>query len=72
MIVLFIVIYFLAGCIDRMCQPFFQDVSIFFVWFVFSTIVSPFCCCGFLTFPSLWEISFSGQMIVKRSVGYWA
>ena len=54
MIVLFIVISFLAGCIDRMCQPFFQDVS-FFVWFVFSTIVSgllvvmdfwPFLACG--------------------------
>ena len=27
---------------------------------------------GFLTFPCLWEISFSIQMIVELSVGYWA
>ena len=45
-----------------MCQSFFQDVS-FSPFFLLSWI---------LTFPCLWEISFSSQMTVEPSVGYWA
>ena len=51
----------------RCVSHFFQDVSFFFnhsFWLCY--------CCGFLTVPCLWEISFSSQMIVELSVGYWA
>ena len=60
MIVLFIVVSFVVGCVDRMCQPFLSECA--FV-FLFSVILFWPCRYGFLTFPSLCEISFSSQMI---------
>ena len=65
MIVLFMVMPFITGCVNRMCQPFFQDV----LFCCFNHSFWP-CCCGFLTFPCLWEISFSSQMNIELSVGY--
>ena len=50
MIVLFMVMSFIIGCADWICQ-------------VFSNHTFWPCCYGFLTFSFLWEISFSSQMI---------
>ena len=51
------------GCVSH----FFQDASFFSLCFnqCFRH------CCGFLTFPCLWEISFSSQMIVELLVSHW-
>ena len=59
MIVLLVVVSFIIGCFDRMCQPFLSGFVIFF----FNHSFWPCCSCGFLTFPCLWEISCSSQMI---------
>ena len=56
MIVLFMVVSFAIGCVDRMCQLFLSGC----VFFSHSFWPSH---CGFLTLACLWEISFSGQMI---------
>ena len=60
MIVLLMVVAFIIGCVDRMCQSFLSE-RIFFV-FLFHHSFWP-CRYGFLTFPCLWEIRFSSQMI---------
>ena len=52
MIVFFMIVSFVIGCFDRMCR---SDVSFYHSFWP--------CHYGFLTFPCLWEISFSGQMI---------
>ena len=52
MIVLFMVVSFVIGFVSHS----FQNVSFFYHSF------RP-CRYGFLTFPCLWEISFSSQMI---------
>ena len=57
-IVLFMVMSFIIGCVDRIgCVFSFSNHS---SWLG----------CGFLTFPYLWGIHFSSQMIVELSVGY--
>ena len=55
MIVLLMVVSFIIGCVNRLCQSF---LSILF----FNHSVSP-CRHGFSTFPCLWEISFTCLMI---------
>ena len=57
MIVLFMVVSFIIGCVDRMCQLFLSE-CVFFLNRSFWP-----CCYGILTFPCLWEIKFSSQMI---------
>ena len=56
MLVLFMGLSFVIGYVDRMCQSFLSE-CVFFHHSFWS------CRCGFLTFPCLWEISFSGQII---------
>ena len=60
MIVLFVVVSFVLdvsiGCVSHS----FQNVS-FFLSFINHSFWP--CRCGFFTFPYLWEISFSSQMI---------
>ena len=55
--ILFIVVFFVIGCVNRMCQLFLSECVFFFNYSFWS------CHCGFFTFPCLWEISFSSQMI---------
>ena len=57
MIVLFMIVSFVIGCVDLMCQLF---LSVFVVFVNHSFWP---CCYGFLTFLCLWQISFSSQMI---------
>ena len=68
MIALFMIVSFIIECVDRMGQSFFSEcVSLFFLNHSFWP-----CRYGFLTFPCLLEISFSGQMIsgtVSRLLG---
>ena len=64
MIVLFMVVSFVIGCVDGMCLLYLSECVFFHHSFW------P-CHCGFLTFPCLWEIRFSGQMI-HGTVGCWA
>ena len=56
MIVLFMVVSFVIGDADWMCQSFLSECLLFHHSFW------P-CRYGFFTFPCLWEVSFSGQMI---------
>ena len=83
MIILFMVVSFVIGCVDPGGQLFLSE-CIFFDHSFWP------CCYGFLTFRCLWVISFSGQMIsgtvswllgldsdhmiilVELSVAYWA
>ena len=58
MIVLFMVVSFVIGCVDRICQSLLSEC----VFFFYNHRFWP-CRYGFLTFPCLWEISFSSQMI---------
>ena len=57
MIVLFVVMSFNIGYVDLICQSFLSGCV------VFSNHSFWLCCYRFLTFPCLWEKSFSGQMI---------
>ena len=57
MIVIFMVVFFVIGCVDRMCQLFLSEF-VFFLNYSFWP-----CHCGFLIFPYLWKIRFSSQMI---------
>ena len=57
MIVLFMVVSFVIGCVDRMCQLFLSECVFFFNYSFWP------CHYGFFTFPCLREISFSSQMI---------
>ena len=59
MIVLFMAVSFAIGCVDRICQSFLSEC----VFFIFSDHSFWPCRYGFLTFPCLWEINFSSQMI---------
>ena len=56
-IVLFIVVSFVIGCVDRMCQSFLSECVFFFNHSFWP------CHYGFLTFLCLWEIRFSSQMV---------
>ena len=56
MIVLFMAVSFVIGCVDRMCQLFLSGC----LFFNYSFWPSHY---GFLIFPCLCEISFSSQTI---------
>ena len=56
MIVLLMVVSFVIGCVDRMCQSFLSECVFFHHSFW------P-CHYAFLTFHCLWEIRFSSRMI---------
>ena len=58
MIVLFMVGSFVIGCVGRMCQLFLSECVFFYSIIVFGLVTM-----DFFTFPCLWEISFSSQMI---------
>ena len=59
MIVLFMTVSIIIGCVDRVCQSFFSECFfLFFFSFLFNHSFWP-CCHGLLTFPCLWEMSFS-------------
>ena len=60
MIVSFMVISSITGCVDRMCQSFFQGVSFFILFSCFNDFSLPV------------GESISSRMIVELSVGYWA
>ena len=57
MIVLFMAVSFVTGCVDRMCQLFLSECV------YFSIIVFSFVIMDFFAFPCLWEIRFSSHMI---------
>ena len=58
MIVLFVAVSFVIECVDLMYQSFLSEC----VFFLKKNSFWP-CCCGFFTFPWLWEIRFCSQMI---------
>ena len=59
MIILLMVVSFVIGCVNRMCQSFLPECVFFFIFIVvFGLVVM-----NFFTFPCLWDISFSSQMI---------
>ena len=62
MIVLFVVVSFVTGCVDRMCQLFLSE-CVFCLNYSFWP-----CHYVFLTFPSLWEIGFSSQMMSETVI----
>ena len=62
-IVLFMVMSFVIGCVNRMCQSFHSGCVCVF----FNHSFWPCCCNRHLTFLSLWEITFSGLMVVELS-----
>ena len=55
MTVLFMVMSFIDGCVDWMCQSFLSRCVVFVFFFNHSFWPR---CHGFLTFPCRWEISF--------------
>ena len=64
-IVLFMVVSFIRGCVDRMCQSFLSRC----VFFSFApTIAFGFVVVDFFTFSCLWEISFSSQIVESQLV----
>ena len=71
MILLFMVMSFVVECVNGMCQSFLSGCvfSLFFSFFNPRFWPSR---SGFFTFPCLWEIGFSSQMIVELSVGYFS
>ena len=69
MIVLFTVVSFIFRYVDPMSQTFLLGCVFSFFPFFFNHSFWP-CCCGFLTFPYQWAISFSTQMILELSGGY--
>ena len=66
MLVLLMAMSVIIGCHDRMCRSFLSGCVL-----LSNRSFWPCCLCGFLTFPCLWEISFSGSMIVELSVVHW-
>ena len=67
MIVLFMIVSFITGCVDRMCQSFLSEcflyvASVFFLFFFFNHSFWR-CRYGFLTFSCLWEIRVFSQTI---------
>ena len=61
MIVLFMVMSFIIGCVDQVCQSFLSGCVLFSCYFSSHSFWP--CCYGFLTFLCMWQISFSGEMI---------
>ena len=68
--ILFLFMSFITGYVNLMCQLFLSG-CVFVFLFSFNHSFWPRRY-GFLTFPCLWEIGFSSQMIVEPSVSYWA
>ena len=69
-LILFMAVSFKTGYVNWMCQPFLSGCVFLFFPFSFNHSFWPRRY-GFLTFPWLCEMGFSGQMIVAPSVGYW-
>ena len=60
LIVLLMVVSSVIGCVDRMCQLFLSECVFSFYFFYYSFWP---CHYRFLTFPCMWQISISSQMI---------
>ena len=67
-LILFMVMCFIIGYVNWMCQSFLSGCVFLFFSFSHSFWARRY---GFLTYPCLWEMGFSSQMIMEPSVCYW-